>query len=287
MANDCAKRLLEFCIANFTYASQYCAKTCRICSTQDPNPATIAKHKRGVVHRIFATPTTPQVIEGPSSIDTWLHLRQVEDYMYNQVYADKDQVFPNDVRRNCQLRHELCTFWAASGECENNQRYMRTMCAPACFSCLDLVFEHRCPLDQSGPAALSQPGDLYALFERLLTDPQFAPYNPQALSRPDNATVDTAPWVIVMDDVLTEDECDALIAQGAARGYKPSSEVGHQQRFDGKRESMRSERRTSSTTWCKGDCAAHPVAVSVLDRIQALTGITQQNYEPLQLLKYV
>ena len=125
------------------------------------------------------------------------------------------------------------------------------------------------------------------MFERILSDPQFARYQPKALSRPTNQTVDDAPWLLILDNVLTPEECDVLIAQGAALGYKPSSEVGHTKRFDGKRESVRSERRTSSTTWCKKECADHPVAMAVHDRMEALTGITQQNYEYLQILKYV
>ena len=204
--------------------------------------------------------------------------------MYNQVYVQEQY---KDVRVDCQLRHEHCTFWASIGECENNKKYMRLNCAPACQTCLDISFEHRCPLDQSGPSALSQPGDLHRMFERILNDHQFKQYNPKALSRPTSETVDDAPWFLLLENVLTPQECETLIALGAARGYKPSAEAGHGKRFDGRHDSTRSERRTSSTTWCKNECADHPVAHAIHERLLALTGIPQQNYEHLQLLKYV
>lgn len=279
--NDCEARMEnDACIHYFDFMSENCAKSCQICSTRDPNAKTIANHKKGIVERIFAQ--IPQVIEGQASIDTWFHMRQVEDYMYNNVYVNHEF---QEVRVDCQVRHELCTFWAATGECENNKEYMRITCAPACQTCLDLKFENRCPLDQSGPTALSKPGDLFRMFERIMSDPQLHRYNPKPILRPSNLTLDDAPWLIVLEDFLSKEECETLIAQGNARGYKPSSEAGTKKRYDGRHESTRSDRRTSSTTWCKKECASHPVAESVHERLEKLTGISQQNYEPLQLLK--
>ena len=281
---DCEMRMNDqksLCIEDFTFMSQHCAKTCHICSPRDPSPKTIVSHKKVTVDRIFAH--VPQVLEGKSSIDTWLHMREVvEPYMYNQVYVN--ETF-REVRAECKLRNELCTYWATIGECEKNPNFMQTNCAPACQSCLNLKFEHRCPFDQSGPTALSRPGDLNKLFQRIMTDPQFAVYEPKALSQPTDETQDDAPWLIVLENVLSPYECETLINAGAARGYKPSSEVGDATRFDGRRESTRSERRTSSTTWCKKECAQTSVARKVHDQLEALTGIPVQNYEHLQLLK--
>lgn len=283
LINHCHTRIEEdssACFNDFHFMGDNCAKACRICSTADPNPKTIANHKKGTADRIFAA--VPQNIEGESSVDTWLHLRQTEEYMYNTVYVDPQF---DQVRKDCQLRHENCLYWATLGECTKNKNYMTTTCAPACQSCLMVKFENRCPLDTSGPHALAQPGDMYNMFERILTNMQFTKYEPKALSRPSNNTVDDAPWLIVLENVLSPEECQTMIEQGAQRGYKPSSEVGSTLRHDGRRESMRSDRRTSSTTWCKKECAKHPVAITIHERLEALTGITQQNYEYLQMLK--
>jgi prolyl 4-hydroxylase len=163
---------------------------------------------------------------------------------------------------------------------------MQTTCAPACFSCRSIDFDYRCPLDKSGYTALAQPGDLHAMFERILTVPQFEVYQPVALSRPSNATANDAPYILQLDNVLSAEECETMIQLGADRGYKNSTEVGGTTRFDGKRDSTLSERRTSQTTWCKNECGAHHVTQAVTQRLEALTGIGEQHYEYFQLLKY-
>ena len=285
MLNDCDTRLGDnnsTCYNDFTFMSTNCAKTCRICSTSDPNSQMIANHKHGTVDRIFTA--VPQDIQGDKSVETWLKLRETEDYMYNTVYMDDNLA---DVRVDCQLRHKNCLFWAGLGECTANPNFMITTCAPACQSCRDIKFEYRCPLDTSGPVAHAQPGDLHNMFERILTDPQFAPYEPKALSRPTSSTKDDAPWLIVLENVLTPEECQTMIDLGADRGYKRSSEVGHTIRYDGKRESKLSDRRTSSTTWCKKECINHPTTVAINDRLEEMTGVPRINYEHLQILRYV
>ena len=279
--HDCDTRLEnDACLHNFDFMSRKCAKTCRICSTHDPNPKTIASHKKVTVDRIFSS--MPQVLEGETSIDSWLHIRETEDYMYNTVYVDSKF---QDVRGHCQLRNERCIQWAVEGECTKNPSYMTTACAPACASCLQVKFENRCPLNQSGPTALSRSGDLYHMFHRILTDPQFAPYEPQALSQPTNATVDDAPWLLVLEHVLTPAECQTLIGLAHGLTFKQSGEAGSTVGFDGLKDAVRSERRTSSTTWCRHQCHKDPVTRAVHKRIEALTGIPQENYEYLQLLK--
>jgi len=304
------------CIDNFDWTSRQCAKTCRFCSTRDPNPRTVVSHKTVTVDRIFAN--QPQILQGDASIDAWLHVRQMEDYMYNTVYnhnsavqkkkkkkknnnnnnntsvvndsseSNSDDDPYQDVRVECQLRHARCTEWAVQGECTANPGYMTTACAPACLSCRNLQRHVRCPLDtSSGPTALAKPGDLYRMFQRILTDPQFDVYQPMALSHPTNATVDDAPWVIVLENVLSSAECETMIQLAHQQGFKRSGEAGPTTRFDGSHETVRSTRRTSSTTWCRSTaCHPHAVTQAIHQRIETLLGIPQIHYEYLQLLKY-
>ena len=281
LLEDCQDRMKNAtCVENFVFMAENCAKSCQICSPFDPSPKTIATHGRGTAQRIFAT--EPQVIEGYTSIETWLHLRGTENYMYDIVYQKEEFA---DVRDDCLDRHKHCTYWAATGECINNERFMITNCAPACHTCQMIKFENRCPLDQSGPSALAKPGKLDDMFTHILTDPQFAVYKPKALSRP--SLESDEPWLIRLDNFLTAEECETFIELAAARGYKQSGEVDASSSvsYDGKREVKRSKHRTSSTTWCKGECAEHPVSKAVHDRLEALTGVPTQNYEPLQMLK--
>jgi prolyl 4-hydroxylase len=124
------------------------------------------------------------------------------------------------------------------------------------------------------------------MFERILTDPQFKDYQPVALSRPSSATTSDAPYIVQLDNVLSAEECETMVQLGADQGYKNSTEVGKKTRFDGKRDSTLSERRTSQTTWCKSECEAHSVTQAVTQRLEALTGIGERHYEYFQLLKY-
>ena len=70
--------------------------------------------------------------------------------------------------------------------------------------------------------------------QRILSTSEIQQYKPTVYSRPsyvDGDTEDTAdyqlgPWVVVLDDFLTEDECERLIQLGAYEGYNRSSDVG-------------------------------------------------------------
>ena len=296
---------VEACITNFDVMSTQCAKTCRFCSTRDPNPRTIASHKPVTVDRIFSLNGAPQVLEGTTSIDAWLHVRTMEEYMYNIVYNTGNETTTDDdpyrdVRIQCQLRHERCTQWAVQGECVKNPSYMTTVCAPACMSCRKIRYEYRCPSsswnesDAPTTTALAQPGDLYNLFHRVMTDPQFAVYRPRAISQPTNDTAEDAPWIVVLEDVLSPTECESVIKLAHQQGFKQSGETANNDnnntktattRFDGSKDTVRSNRRTSSTTWCRGTCHESAIIQSIHQRIENLLGIPQTNYEYLQLLK--
>jgi prolyl 4-hydroxylase len=224
MANDCAERLKNTtCIDNFEIMVEQCAQTCKICSPHDPSPKTIATHGKGSAIRIFAS--EPQSIVGPTSIETWLLLRQTENYMYDIVYRLPEF---EDVREECKNRHRHCTYWAAVGQCIDNEAYMITQCAPACQTCLMIKRENRCPfVETNEPTALSEPGELNAMFTRILTDPALAMYSPKALSQPNidsNEGADNVPWVVQLDNFLSPEECDTFIQLATAQGKREKIE---------------------------------------------------------------
>lgn len=72
---------------------------------------------------------------------------------------------------------------------------------------------------------------------RILSNAELQQYEPKVLSRPSYADGDTketadyqlGPWVAVLDNFLTDDECDRLIELGAMEGYNRSSDVGEKQ----------------------------------------------------------
>lgn len=86
---------------------------------------------------------------------------------------------------------------------------MRFHCAPMCQSCHNLTLESRCPLDPNAPNTWG-PGDLNRMFERLTSEPYRSKYDVQVLSSPEME----GPWVITMENVVTEQEAQRLIQLG-------------------------------------------------------------------------
>ena len=302
---DC---LESSCIRSFSYMRTDCRKTCSLCDNVD-----FANTK---VTNIYSE--IPQLV----GLDDVPYLAQVDKYMYEQVFVE-DKF--RKVRNDCKNRDELCIFWAALGECENNPKFMEMQCAPSCFSCEQLSFETRCPFDKAAPKAWSKAGDLDAMFTRIVTDPAFQQYNVTILSQPnppaDNLDIFEGPWVVYLDDFLTHEECDILRDLGADEGYERSEDVG-EQNFDGTFGSVQSSGRTSSnactckirnpwlqlgrrcvspciivvrpachgfllykTTGCTETCAEHNVTIAVHERMQDMLQIPSGNYEYLQMLK--
>lgn len=160
---------------------------------------------------------TPQELGQDSTTEILEVLATTHDYM--------DELFRNETaesfRDECHLRHKLCAYWAAIGECEANPPYMLLQCAPACQTCHQLSFEHRCPYDKDAPKAWG-PGDLDKMFTRLTTEDYYVErFEPTVLSSPPNG-----PWVITLENVASEEQCKHLIRLGADRGYERSADVG-------------------------------------------------------------
>jgi prolyl 4-hydroxylase len=154
------------------------------------------------------------------------------------------------------------------------------------------MIETRCPLNKSDIDAWYS-GDLHKMFERITTQPEFAQYEPKVFSRPDLLPGDTqatapyliGPWVVTLENVVTEEEAVRLIELGAVEGYERSADVG-ELKFDGTFDSFVNEGRTSTNAWCQNACYADPTAKRVMERIQNITNTPEPNSEFLQLLRY-
>ena len=202
-------------------------------------------------------------------------LEEMMEYMNTQVMVE-DRF--EEVRDICRNKHEECVEWASIGECEANAKFMITECAPACQTCHLLIFEERCPWIPSNETNIwKQPGDVDKMFRRLVSDDK---YSVQVLSQPPEG-----PWVVTLDDFLSDEECDRLIALGGNEGYEKSTGVGEKQP-DGTYASFNSVDRTSTNAWCFGDCYTDEHTKAVLARIEDATGIPDAYQEYLQMLKY-
>lgn len=215
--------------------------------------------------------------------------------------------------KKCENQHELCSMWASLGECETNPSYMEANCSPACLSCHNLLMtkEERCSSMGFVPAnsamatasskALNTAGDLDRIFERITTDPYYERQyknKPRILSHPGLRKYRPhpvqQPWIVTIDDFLTDEECRTLIELGQKQGYQRSVNIVGNNNANNNNAAQatkdyqhsKDDGRTSSNAWCVDDCYRHPITTGIIEKIENLTGIPDTHNEYLQLLKY-
>jgi prolyl 4-hydroxylase len=137
----------------------------------------------------------------------------------------------------------------------------------------------RCPIDPEADAAWN-PGDLNKMFENIISDPALEQYAPVILSSPPHG-----PWIIMLENVLSNEETERLIELGGDLGYERSTDVGDIQ-ADGTYSKSVSSGRTSTNAWCVDGCYEDAVAQRAMQIIESITGIPEANSENLQLLHY-
>lgn len=189
-----------------------------------------------------------------------------------------------------------CSYFAAQGECKNNEDWMKINCAPACQTCELLDIRLRCPFEDDNEMVF-QPGDLNKLMERIVDNSdgkgKYLKYNPKALSRPmlkadgtpSGAEVD-GPWIVQFENFVSRLEALALISAGSTKGYERSEDVG-EENPDGTHEGAVSEDRTSHNAWCDYRlCNEDPIIRPVIERISSVTDTPISHSEHIQLLQY-
>lgn len=205
----------------------------------------------------------------------------------------------NRISYKCRNMNEECSYWAVDqcGDEHESAEYMESNCAPACQKCHMLDRALTCPIEEGNELAF-QPGGLNALFEKIVDNAdgngEYLKYTPKALSRPKMKKDGTpapgveedGPWMVVLDNFITDEEIEAMIAAGHKKGYARSSDVGVENP-DGTHEEDVSDGRTSENSWCDDElCDKDPVIGPVVKRIAKVTETTVGHSEYLQLLRY-
>ncbi|KAG7344014.1 procollagen-proline dioxygenase [Nitzschia inconspicua] len=300
------------CQNNPTYMLKYCPKSCGSCNEvkeqQRLLDRSITESDKEILEHTLKF-GEKQAATGNQAEDTMKVVRAMVDYMEK---SDEFMALPTSVQEHCKNTHELCSFWAAIGECEANIAFMKVKCAPACKTCHLVDINNRCPaLPDAVPGI--KPGDLNKMFEKIvetapgnrtltaeerqqLAELGMTEYTVTVHSRPQDGPVtvvdiktdkELPPWVITFDNFLTDEECDKMIEHGHIEGYKRSEDVG-KQRFDGSVESVKSKGRTSENAWCgtHRGCREKEVPKRLHARIAAITGVPPENSEDFQILRY-
>jgi prolyl 4-hydroxylase len=183
--------------------------------------------------------------------------------------------------------------------------------------------KNRCPKDPDAPVALSQPGDLNAIFERITQDPNVTSrYGLHILSQPHKTSKINNPSVessITENDesriekeemtntetittTTTEEEekdnnnndddapwvitLDGFLSdEECDRVIEIASQEGYLNSIDFIADRA-SGARTSQLVWCDHGCSKDPVMQTLDARISELLGIPSENFEFFQILKY-
>lgn len=205
----------------------------------------------------------------------------------------------------CKDDHAMCSTWASIGECDDNPLFMKVRCRVSCRLCqtdacrdsrtdcaerakgggcftrdgmrdecawtcvsCSTVDEPKCARDRAAPAAAAR-GSVESLFRRL-ADADSVAGNPRGTV----SVHSSSPWVVSIDNFLSPDEADALLAAGGADWSRSLAGDGVQQV------------RTSSTSWCRERCLQDPTVIAVQRRVEELTGVPVENAEYMQALRY-
>ena len=171
---------------------------------------------------------------------------------------------------------------------------------------------NRCANTPDTNPVLSKSGDINQLFERIVAVGADYTHRNETIythdysitvhSRPDGARIGSQnrrrgvvqPWMVTLENFMTEDECDAMIGDGHKEGFYPSidaKERSHRRTPTPNTTSTTMKtvgRRNSETAWCtsKNNCTYREVPDRLHRRLSEILGIPSENSEGFQILKY-
>eukprot|EP00546_Thalassionema_frauenfeldii_P019754 CAMPEP_0178903498 /NCGR_PEP_ID=MMETSP0786-20121207/5186_1 /TAXON_ID=186022 /ORGANISM="Thalassionema frauenfeldii, Strain CCMP 1798" /LENGTH=439 /DNA_ID=CAMNT_0020574867 /DNA_START=24 /DNA_END=1343 /DNA_ORIENTATION=- len=287
---------LDECVKNPHYMLNNCAKSCQVCDWSAKKIKKRIAELTGTVNEKTDDEEEPDLTETPYGVTqtaegkheeaTLKIIENVTKYMDEIVFVDPAYSKIKDV---CKNRNKLCAFWAHIGECEKNPAFMQIQCAPSCYTCDQVDFDTRCPFDESVPTIWNAGDGVNKMFERITTEPYYQKYEPKIHvqpSPPASSDIKEGPWVITLDNFLTDEECELLIKLGEEEGYEQSMDVGPK-KFDGSYEGYKNSRRTSTNAWCQEDCYKEiQKKTDIVSKMENLTAIPDANAEYLQMLRY-
>jgi hypothetical protein len=214
----CASWHPSECEKNPDYMLPYCKKSCNACNdikqkklSQEHDGTDDEYDDLGIIQQVHFDEGVNDAITTQQLQD---HVQDARDYMAN---VRRERSLDERVLDMCKLKHEHCALWSLQGECEKNPSYMKVYCAPVCQVCHYLTVEGRCLIDPDAPVAWKPHGDLDNMFRRLSSEPYLSLYGVQILSSPD--IDEDHPWVITMENVVSDVEADRLIELGAIEGW--------------------------------------------------------------------
>lgn len=177
---------------------------------------------------------------------------------------------------NCMNHNMECPSWAHEGGChkEGFMEWMVINCPLACNTCDLANPATRCTrkmLNMSETPAFAT-GQMNVMLSEIEKRYQET-HKVTVLSR--------QPWVIAIDNFLTDDEIAALQAHATPwdqlSGVEHVDEHGH----------LEPGGRTSSKAWCNRDCLEQELVQGVLSKVEKLLTVPRSHYEHMQVCKNI
>lgn len=213
---------------------------------------------------------------------------RTDEYMTQVVGTDPKYA---RVRDTCRNQHDMCTAWAYFGECQASPTVMLKQCAPACQSCDALLpqasddedsDEEPCEQQQSDDP-IWEAGDRDRMFTRITKHPYYVSQYQSAIyhsgSRSD-------PWIITLDDFLTEDECNLLIRCMEHQDCHDGKNNGHQPGQFEQVDNLIYALTCSTNSDTDEDYEVPSVISHVQSKLANLTMIPRGNFEELTLFRH-
>jgi prolyl 4-hydroxylase len=159
-----------------------------------------------------------------------------------------------------------------------------------CQACDSLIVDSQCRRDPNGVDAWG-PGGAYRMFERILVE--HAQYDVRVLSRPYYAPGDTAetatyklgPWIITLENFLSDEEADHMVALGETEGYVKTAYRTEEQEAD--EEFINNLQHTAAVVYCQSqNCYYDPIHQRILERMSNITFLPKANHEFFQMIRY-
>ena len=193
-----------------------------------------------------------------------------------EVYARNEVSKPeyDNVRESCRNSDINCALWTARGECQKNPGFMMMTCPLACRKCDQLPKFERCAHSQVEKVDIKE-GDIDSLFSHGI-ESSWSELDPYVLSQPTVQNENT-PWVVKIDNFLTDEECGYLISLAEAIGWATVSTKNQEN----------SVGRSKKTSLCDDEeCAHDSMLVRVQEKLSNLLSIPANNFEFVEFEKF-
>ena len=240
-----------------------------------------------------------QVNVGRDEVETHNNSAQIRAMDKYTKSTMTDPSIAPEARSLCSNNMGECAYYASNGMCFSDIIFMMNNCPMACMMCEASEEFNRCIGKRhpfNNPIFVKNENFEYIeqaqaedlgfkivnfLFEILKLDERAT-----VIPSKDTKSIEVSdPYIIQIDDFLSPEECDELIALATKDGWKNSA-VNKLDHFDGTHEFQLPLRSSESVACNKSDMECFNASSSVIQKLSALARIPSRHFEPVDMIHY-